>query len=191
MRPTLRGEAMPMQRCEMRAAVTTWLRRVRAFRALGLWPCVAHLGSGAIRWLESDLRRKRPAKQQRGEHRPVASGRFFRRRPLGMVTRDKYSPHIFEPHILSLAPAFSKLPAPPSWRSPCRRLALPRLPVPTDAPCTNVGTMAYLGAFGLNRHWGRGSRFNCSMLRMIRHVPFGSGAARFGCVKRRVAASAV
>ena len=143
MRPTLRGEAMPMQRCEMRAAVTTWLRRVRAFRALGLWPCVAHLGSGAIRWLESDLRRKRPAKQQRGEHRPVASGRFFRRRPLGMVTRDKYSPHIFEPHILSLAPAFSKLPAPPSWRSPCRRLALPRLPVPTDAPCTNVGTMAY------------------------------------------------
>jgi hypothetical protein len=87
MRPTLRGEAMPMQRCEMRAAVTTWLRRVRAFRALGLWPCVAHLGSGAIRWLESDLRRKRPAKQQRGEHRPVASGRFFRRRPLGMVTR--------------------------------------------------------------------------------------------------------
>jgi hypothetical protein len=147
MRPTLRGEAMPMQRCEMRAAVTTWLRRVRAFRALGLWPCVAHLGSGAIRWLESDLRRKRPAKQQRGEHRPVASGRFFRRRPLGMVTRDKYSPHIFEPHILSLAPAFSKLPAPPSWRSPCRRLALPRLPVPTDAPCTNVGTMAYLQTF--------------------------------------------
>ena len=73
---------MPMQRCEMRAAVTTWLRRVRAFRALGLWTCVTHLGSGAIRWLESDLRRKRPAKQQRGEHRPVASGRFFRRRPL-------------------------------------------------------------------------------------------------------------
>jgi hypothetical protein len=82
MRPTLRGEAMPMQRCEMRAAVTTWLRRVRAFRALGLWTCVAHLGSGAIRWLESDLRRKRPAKRQRCEHRPVASGRFFRRRPL-------------------------------------------------------------------------------------------------------------
>ena len=90
-RPSLRSEAMRMQRCEMRAAATTWLRRVRAFRALGLWDvCLAHLGSGAIRWLESDLR-----SGQRREHRPnipalvlrrvVASGRCHR--PLGMVTR--------------------------------------------------------------------------------------------------------
>ncbi len=33
MRPTLRGKAVRVQRCEMRAAATTWLRRVRAFRA--------------------------------------------------------------------------------------------------------------------------------------------------------------
>ena len=149
----IRGQTSAVKPCVCSAANCLRLRR-RDGDALGRfvrsafgrvfgasWP-------GAIRWLESDLR-----SGQRREHRPnfpalvlrrvVASGRFFRRRPLGMVTRDKYSPHIFEPHILSLAPAFSKLPAPPSWRSPCRRLALPRLPVPTDAPCTNVGTMAY------------------------------------------------
>ena len=53
MRPTLRGEAMPMQRCEMRAAVTTWLRRVRAFRALGMG--VARL-AGCDSLASSDLR---------------------------------------------------------------------------------------------------------------------------------------
>jgi hypothetical protein len=62
MRPTLRGKAMRMQRYEMRAAATPWLRRVRAFRALGMvwrvWPV-------AIRWLGSDLR-----SGQRREYRP-------------------------------------------------------------------------------------------------------------------------
>ena len=92
-RLNLRGEAVRIQRCEMRAAATAGGLRARAFRALGLWDvCLAHLGMGAIRWLESDLR-----SGQRREHRPnfaalvlrrvVASGRFFRRRPLGMVTR--------------------------------------------------------------------------------------------------------
>ena len=33
-RPTLRGEAMRLHRCKMRAAATTWRRRARAFRAL-------------------------------------------------------------------------------------------------------------------------------------------------------------
>ena len=33
-RPILRGEAMHLHRCKMRAAATTWRRRARAFRAL-------------------------------------------------------------------------------------------------------------------------------------------------------------
>ena len=39
-RPTLRGEAMRLHRCKMRAAATTWRRRARAFRALRV--CSAH-----------------------------------------------------------------------------------------------------------------------------------------------------
>jgi hypothetical protein len=74
-----------MQRCEMRAAATTWLRRVRAFRALGM---------GVARLAGCDsLARKRPARdlRQRREYRPnvlalalrrvVASGRLVRPRP--------------------------------------------------------------------------------------------------------------
>ena len=55
MRPSLCGEAMRMQRYEMRTAATTWLRRVRAFRALGM---------GVARLAGCDsLARKRPAKR--------------------------------------------------------------------------------------------------------------------------------
>ena len=65
MRPSLRSESMPMQRCEMRAAVTTWLRRVWAFRALGM---------GVARLAGCDsLARKRPAKQTKARIPPECS----------------------------------------------------------------------------------------------------------------------
>ena len=65
MRPTLRGKAVRMERCEMRAAATTWLRRVRAFRALGM---------GVARLAGCDsLARKRPAKQTKARIPPECS----------------------------------------------------------------------------------------------------------------------
>jgi hypothetical protein len=65
MRPTLRGKAVRMQRCEMRAAATTWLRRVRAFRALGM---------GVARLAGCDsLARKRPAKRTKARIPPECS----------------------------------------------------------------------------------------------------------------------
>jgi len=80
MRPTLRGEAMRRQRCEMRAAATTWLRCARAFRALGM---------GVARLAGCDsLARKRPAKRTTARIPPecssasivLASGRLVRPR---------------------------------------------------------------------------------------------------------------
>ena len=51
-----------MYRCEMRAAATTWLRRVRAFHALGM---------GVARLAGCDsLARKRPAKRTKARIRP-------------------------------------------------------------------------------------------------------------------------
>ena len=65
MRPTLRGKAVRMQRCEMRAAATTWLRRVRAFRALGM---------GVARLAGCDsLARQRPAKRTKARIPPECS----------------------------------------------------------------------------------------------------------------------
>jgi hypothetical protein len=66
MRPTLRGKAVRMERCEMRAAATTWLRRVRAFRALGM---------GVARMAGCDLlARKRPAKRTTARIPPECYG---------------------------------------------------------------------------------------------------------------------
>jgi len=66
MRPTLRGKAVRMQRCEMCAAATTWLRRVRAFRALGM---------GVARLAGCDLlARKRPAKRTTARIPPECYG---------------------------------------------------------------------------------------------------------------------
>ena len=65
MRPSLRGEAIRMHRCEVRVAATTWLRRVRAFRALGM---------GVARLAGCDsLARKRPAKRTKARIQPKCS----------------------------------------------------------------------------------------------------------------------
>jgi hypothetical protein len=65
MRPSLRGEAIRMHRCEVRVAATTWLRRVRAFRALGM---------GVARLAGCDsLARKRPAKRTKARIPPECS----------------------------------------------------------------------------------------------------------------------
>jgi hypothetical protein len=85
-RPSLRGEAVHMQRCEMRAAATTWLRRVRAFRALGM---------GVARLAGCDsLARKRPAKRTKARIPPecssssIATGR--RERPPRQAGTHRY-----------------------------------------------------------------------------------------------------
>jgi hypothetical protein len=65
MGPSLRGEAIRMHRCEVRVAATTWLRRVRAFRALGM---------GVARLAGCDsLARKRPAKRTKARIPPECS----------------------------------------------------------------------------------------------------------------------
>jgi hypothetical protein len=71
MRPSLRGEAIRMHRCEVRVAATTWLRRVRAFRALGM---------GVARLAGCDsLARKRPAKRTKAQMPPECLGLALRR----------------------------------------------------------------------------------------------------------------
>ena len=100
----LRGQTSAAKPCTCRAANCMRLRRLEG-DALGRFVRSA-FGTCVWRTLAGcdPLARKRPGSGQRCEHRPnipalvlrrvVASGRFFRRRPLGMVTRDKYSPYI-------------------------------------------------------------------------------------------------
>ena len=53
LRPTLRCEATPTWRCELRAAPSTWLRRARAFACLA---CASRGWPGSIPKASSDLR---------------------------------------------------------------------------------------------------------------------------------------